>query len=307
MLHEADALSNPSHPGSLPPGCPRHHLDTGGVVLRNHQTEFALNRPRPRLRRKVTDDQGAVGLLDTVIPEGGAQSLPGRLCGSHEQDSRGVDVQAVDDTAAQAALSHTLEPRVLRHHGPQHGPGLILLQGMDRHPGGLVHRQPTRPRAQQHRAGTGGLALAQDSGLARDALLLANAEGLDLQLAADRQGQTLVAGAQAATVEADPAPGQQPAHLGARDSQSIRQEPIGSQPRLGGLDHQGPGPFRLHVFPTRVVHLPSLAPGRRDPGGRRSRRFGTFPGSPWRSTPPQQRPGVEIRARDPRGLRRSTA
>src|SRR5262249_61964943 len=88
---------------------------------------------------------GAVALLDAVAREGLAQPAPRALLGRDEEHARGVDVEAVDDAAAQAALADAVELGVPRDRGVQHRAALALVEGMHRRSRGLVDGEPAGP------------------------------------------------------------------------------------------------------------------------------------------------------------------
>ena len=156
-----------------------------------------------------------------------------------------------------------------RRNGAQHGPCLAFLHGVDRQPRRLVDGQPTGSPGEHDQPAATASRREQDPLLDRNALLLARPERPHLDPTRGRQGQPLVPERQPAAVQADTAPGQQPAHLGTCNPQSAGQKSVQPQACLGGLDPQSSSLADLRLRSPTLDHVPSVAGGRGPTWGKR--------------------------------------
>ncbi len=84
--HRTDAVAHDGHARRTMPG--------------HGEIDFERSLPR-----KPPDDERAVALVDPVLAERGPQPEPRRLLGRDQQHAGGIDIQAVDDAAAQPPLA----------------------------------------------------------------------------------------------------------------------------------------------------------------------------------------------------------
>lgn len=177
----------------------------------------------------TSDHDRAVDLLDAVLGERGAQPLPVGLQRGDQQRARGVDVEAMDDAAAQTSLADPVNSGMPRDHEVENRSRFVLAQRMHRHSGRLVDGEPAGPlRAQPQRQLRRG----------ERALLVAARERRNRQLAAARDARALVALAEPAPVEAHGAAREQPAHLGPRKLELLGQEEIKTPSRVLRVDDE---------------------------------------------------------------------
>ena len=190
-----------------------------GSVLRHHQTHLGA----PRVVQGSQRD-GAVALVHPVAAEGVAQPPPGVAAGGQHDRAGGVHVQAVHDPTPQSAFAHPVELRRARYGEVEQRAGLAFLQGMHRHAGGFVEDEPAAALGQD---GEGRL------GLRHGVQLGARRELLHLHPRTRGKAHALVAGTDLAPVHPHTTPGQQPAHVGARQTEAPGQQHV--QARAGGV------------------------------------------------------------------------
>ena len=130
-----------------------------------------------------TCDQSPVSLFDAMLAEARPQARPNLRRGGHQLDTRGFDIQAMNDPAAQAPLAHALNLGPSLHQVTQHRLGLVGPKRVNGPARRLIDGEPTRPLSEQH----GGDVLRR-----RDPLVARGLKGIDLDLTLSGQTQALV-------------------------------------------------------------------------------------------------------------------
>ena len=189
-----------------------------GPVARGHERQLGAARVLD-----APEHERAVDLLDPVFGERTAQPLPGRLERRDQQRARSVDVEPVHHAAAQTALADPVHFGVSRDHRVQDGSGLVLAQGMDGRPGGLVDGEPARPLRSQHE---------RCPRIGERALLVAARERSNPQLDSARESLALLGFPERASVPRHGAAREQAAHLGARQLELLGQEQVETPSRV---------------------------------------------------------------------------
>ena len=203
-------------------------------------------------KKAINQDDRPVGLLDPVLGKRGAKLLPPILLRCQQQNARGVDVEAVNHTAAQTAFAHPVDLRPAGEQPVQDGVGLLLAKRVDGHARGLVDRDPARPLGNQGRRAS--LALARP-------LLPRAVEGGNLHDPVGIQSVTLRRAGQGATPDTHRATLQQPADLGAGELQSIGEEAVQALSAIGFSDRERLGETRHSLSLARVSPHSGGPPG----------------------------------------------
>ena len=206
------------------PPCERDGPATGGnpdpgrAALRHLELEvelaFALESP---------EHDRLVQLLHFMLAESATQPLPARGFRREEQHTRSVDIETMDDTAAQPALADADDLRMTRHYGPERGAALADEKRVHRHSGRLVDRQPARTRRHE---------VESDLGLGIRHSLLGRHPGGNLHLTARREDLSLVGRTACAAVDPHPPRRQHAPGLGPRATERLGDTSI--EPASGG-------------------------------------------------------------------------
>ena len=204
-----------------PPG---HHAHTGGATLRHLEFEIELAGAF-----EAPEHDRVVDLLHLVFAKSATDPLPTLGCRREEQHARGIDIEPMDDAAAQPALAHAHDLGMARDDRRERRAALADREWVDRHSGGLVDRDPAGPRRDE---------LDRELRLRRRNALLRGQPGRNLDLGAESDEFSLVGGPARAAIEPHAAPREHPAGLGARTSQRPGDAGVEPAPRRGRVDRE---------------------------------------------------------------------
>ncbi len=235
--HRTDAVAHDGHARRTMPG--------------HGEIDFERSLPR-----QPPDHECAIALVDPVLAERGPQPEPRRLLGRDQQHAGGIDIQAVDDAAAQSPLADAGQLGPPGHQRVQQRPPFVLAQRMHRLPGRLVDRDPAGPLGPHDQRG---LRLRPHAPGVR------RGKAGDLDPLAGRDGARLVAIAERAGIELDAAAREQRPHRRPAHAEAGGQHPVEAHAGLG-FRHGERGPplrpldvrFDVHVRQGSLRRLPRL-------------------------------------------------